>query len=552
MLLGLTLFTATLLLQAASLLTTLPAWPGQCHNHSLQQSILPAGAVVLTLLHALGLFSTSFILSEGQMVCFLVASMALLLLYSAISAALQSRQAQLHIHASAEQVTQAAFEPQQHVGRGRLDVASPVEQENSDRGKQKWEATPVLGSSGHTAGKRWTSAKDFAVDNASSMWSSQCMGVVFWGIGLLVCNALLGSMGLVTRTGHDAMHKAAATTPHTSSGAGTGQNDIFGHRDFLVGSFYASLHWLSSGLQQTQDSLAPALCVLIFPIVLLGGLNNSKSTDAVRCTRSEASALANRFIEILVWLAYLVIALLWVCQGLGLEHMTLLSCLQTAVPIEGSAALPLTGHLLSTLLTQPLSILLPELCLTFLSASVLLCTITYLKLTDQYSSSVVIAMLVAPVILVLRSDFALASVLAMLECVCIQQLFHSLAVSEHQSFKNTVTDSKALLCANGWMSVAEGSMWALISTQLFFCTGHFCEFAGLQYTAGRCAFPLPSLLCRLLMPIPVLTALLCRLCGTHKLQLVRIWLSSGTQYIWATNDCYSSDSPRVWQNSAWQ
>ena len=27
-------------------------------------------------------------------------------------------------------------------------------------------------------------------------------------------------------------------------------------------------------------------------------------------------------------------------------------------------------------------------------------------------------------------------------------------------------------------------LWALFSLQLFFCTGHFCEFAGLQYTAG--------------------------------------------------------------------
>lgn len=27
-------------------------------------------------------------------------------------------------------------------------------------------------------------------------------------------------------------------------------------------------------------------------------------------------------------------------------------------------------------------------------------------------------------------------------------------------------------------------LWSLFSLQLFFCTGHFCEFAGLQYTAG--------------------------------------------------------------------
>lgn len=32
-----------------------------------------------------------------------------------------------------------------------------------------------------------------------------------------------------------------------------------------------------------------------------------------------------------------------------------------------------------------------------------------------------------------------------------------------------------------------GTLWALYSMQLFFCTGHFCEFAGLQYAAGELA-----------------------------------------------------------------
>ena len=31
---------------------------------------------------------------------------------------------------------------------------------------------------------------------------------------------------------------------------------------------------------------------------------------------------------------------------------------------------------------------------------------------------------------------------------------------------------------------AAAALWSLHGLQLFFCTGHFCEFAGLQYTAG--------------------------------------------------------------------
>lgn len=40
---------------------------------------------------------------------------------------------------------------------------------------------------------------------------------------------------------------------------------------------------------------------------------------------------------------------------------------------------------------------------------------------------------------------------------------------------------------HGWAgsgAPAGGLLWSLHSMQLFFCTGHFCEFAGLQYTAG--------------------------------------------------------------------
>ncbi|KAK9833550.1 hypothetical protein WJX81_004970 [Elliptochloris bilobata] len=37
---------------------------------------------------------------------------------------------------------------------------------------------------------------------------------------------------------------------------------------------------------------------------------------------------------------------------------------------------------------------------------------------------------------------------------------------------------------NGGRASAAGVLWALLGTHLFFCTGHFCEFAGLQTAAG--------------------------------------------------------------------
>ena len=35
-------------------------------------------------------------------------------------------------------------------------------------------------------------------------------------------------------------------------------------------------------------------------------------------------------------------------------------------------------------------------------------------------------------------------------------------------------------------------LWAGMGSYLFFCTGHFCEFAGLQYTAGAAPTPPPA------------------------------------------------------------
>ncbi|KAL0051642.1 hypothetical protein WJX82_011079 [Trebouxia sp. C0006] len=87
MLLGLLLLTACLLLQVYTLWHSLP---GADHSPSLSHQhwrwLLPSGAVTLVVMHAAGLFSTSFILSEGQMVCFLVATFAALLLHCTLPA----------------------------------------------------------------------------------------------------------------------------------------------------------------------------------------------------------------------------------------------------------------------------------------------------------------------------------------------------------------------------------------------------------------------------------------------------------------------------------
>lgn len=483
MLLGLALFTATLLLQAASLLISLPRWPWTYHSHHPWQTILPLGAALLVLLHAVGLFSTSFILSEGQMVCFLMATMALLMLHCAVAATLAPAKLQLHIDVSTQQLPAAEAERKKDISRrGAADSV----QMSDPRPVEQWRhEQPCV----YVAG-----------DHKASRWSGDCSSLIVCGVGLLLCNALLGSMGLVTRTGHDAMHKLAADTAHATSDTAVSQNSqTIVYLRSGMDSFCVSLRWLDGGLQQTQELLAPTICVFVFPLVLLGGFWKSQDVQTEQSKKFRISMPGFHMMKCMIWLAYTAIAALWICQSRNLGQLSLLSSLKAALPVQLASASDMIYNLTcqlritGDLLTQPLDVLLPGLVFT----SVLTALVTYIfgcafmyakkEFVQETNYHTLVAIVAAPVLLVLGSAASLASVLGLLECVCVQHLFDSLSnLSKQHFYKDTDEGSKAVIQSEGWIGVAEGSMWALISTQLFFCTGHFCEFAGLQYGAGRC------------------------------------------------------------------
>lgn len=470
MVLGMILLTASLLLQAASLLTSLPTWPWTYPSHQLWQSILPAGIIMLCLLHALGLLSTSFILGEGQMACFLVATMALLLLHCAVGASMHPAASEVYIHAKT-----------QH-------TAATV------TGNQR-DLTHTVGLIDKNA-NRCSFEQMFQCTSDKRQHYRGCNEAVMWGLGIMMCNAVLGCTGLVTRTGHDAMHKAAAgkafLSPdvHTSISQHNAAVPVF----LGVDAFCASLHWLSDGLQQTQALIVPALCVLSFPLVLLGGVCTSERTQH---NTSRMTLLEVDSVEYFVWLAYGAIATLWVVQGQSLGHLPLLACVPASLQRQQSSILRLLHVLcqqpvVSTLMTRPLNVLLPELVFGLVLSSLALnglCSISaYVnkRNTHQPNSYVWTAILIAPVLLVLGSSFALISILALAQCICIKQLFCSLyTASSLATGQDIARPSKGMTAPSGWVNVAEGGAWTLISTQLFFCTGHFCEFAGLQYSAGE-------------------------------------------------------------------
>ena len=507
MLLGLLLFTACLLLQAHTLWSSLvhqdhdgsSTLPSHCWRLAL-----PVGAAVLGLLHAAGLFSISFLFAEGQMVCFLVAAFSLLLLHAALAATMQQCPAEVDVQAypctCSSGGSPGTYNKLLLSESAATGAHGPSQQDSSDRrpGKQRRSAS----AAGHGRSL-------YHKSHVQQMhWNRQCWHAAVWGVGLLVVNALMGSMGLVVRTGHDAMHKAAPTqepAQHMQTVADTLPHLILPG----VGNVhaFASTQWLSAALLETQNLLAPLVCVLIFPFVLIDA-----NTIPV-CGRSYFSKPRLHMLAVhSLWFSYYVLALYWVtCQAgqAGASVSFLFEQLLTASELHlGTSAtqtlctvagcVPSCMHVLSRCLHQPFHLLMPH--TVFLSSAFSITALMVSEAEDQWqpkdavkhqaSSSkacTCIAALTAPILLVLGPPKGLVCALALLQCTGVVKLLQY-AQTYHSSASSRVGAGGTVPVVRqpeGWLGVAEGCIWALVGTQLFFCSGHFCEFAGLQYAAGQ-------------------------------------------------------------------
>ena len=499
MLLGLLLFTACLLLQAHTL------WSSLAQHDSFptqrRKVILPAGAAILGLLHAAGLFSTSFLLAEGQMVCFLVAAFSLLLLHAALMAMLQQSSAEVNVQAHSGSCLDGSASACNKLFLSKtasIGAADPSQKGSFDgRSGTPGHSTGAVGCGRSPRGGR---------SHVQQMrWNRHCSHAVVWGVGLLVCNAMMGSMGLIVRTGHEAMHKAAPTQePAQLTGTRILSQPGVGNQTDVHA--VASTQWLSAALLQTQDLLAPLVCVLIFPFVLLDA--NACSVSAVRSHRSTARlhVLAVQSL----WFSYCVLALYWVVCRAGQAGVSVAFVLKPFLtsfkahlgtnPAQTlhtvATCVPSRLHKPTRCLHQPFQLLMPRLVL--LSSALSMTALLTSRLQDQQqfkpavkhetdssNACTFIAALTAPILLVLGPSKGLVCALALLQCTCVVRLLQY-AKTRHSSASSRVgADGTAFRQSEGWLGVAEGCLWALLSMQLFFCSGHFCEFAGLQYAAGE-------------------------------------------------------------------
>lgn len=509
MLLGLLLFTLCLLLQAYTL------WASLAQSDSLGTVFpaerwrlwLAAGAVVSGLLHAAGLFSISFILAEGQMVCFLVAIFALLLLLAAVAARLQqssvgevddqydsccsmdSTGTCIKLHASAPFAARANGQYGEDI-----IIARPAKEEHdvSAVGQSKVSNLQIEKRLPHQMQR-----------------NQQCSYVVFWGVGLLACNAMMGSMGLVVRTGHDAMHKAAPMQG-SAQPVYTGAHSLPDLVLSDVGSWgvraVASAQWLSAGIVQTQDLLAPLLCVMIFPVVLLHAHTCPASSVKGQCGTER---LQGRIVQS-VWFSYFVLALYWVIAQTGQAAASLSLFLKQSLSafnlyLSGSTAqmfFTVAGYasshviMISRCLLQPIQVLMPR--IVFLTSALNFAALLVSQARERREprhgagskASTCLAALAAPLLLVCGPTQGLVCALCLLECTAVVKLLQYLQPCDYPSTCGVGPDatSRTPRPPESRLGIAEGCLWALLSMQLFFCSGHFCEFAGLQYAAGNHSF----------------------------------------------------------------
>lgn len=569
-------------------------------------------AVLAALIHAAGLYSTSFLLAEGSMVCFLVASLAVVLTWNAARQACSQQQAgSLALRPAAAAFAAAVAQQGNAVevcaGKAAKEVAAlqscskslDVPSSQLPPGQSRspavsLEASCLLHTGQHNS-KQSTSSLIASAEtqgctescpNADCQSRTELLRMLASGAGLLACNLLLARHGLVERNGHDAMHRAAAAVekginvgaqPLESGGTSSALADQASAASKLAAAAAALL-------SQPVLSLVALLVALLRPGSLSGIaslasrafqawhtrrrqpsgchallLQPTTPSSAVRRQQGQpsrpgshcAGAADGGRLSLLMSSSCLTVAgattsVLWSCQREPCLSPLLDSSLGQLLSLSDwpVTCLPIPG---TELVLLPLRLLLPRCALAAsVAAAGTTLVIRRLALTarvttpatgpaehprqlaedsnaqqlscqDEQGSHAAYRHLAAAVLLLtlLASgpDAAFAALLGCMEVCCLVQLLRSCqqrpgSPSCSQACQRQLqpelclgsqlacscadcalqadhAKTKASLAFAQQHTATAGVMLALMSMQLFFCTSHFCELAGLQYSAGE-------------------------------------------------------------------
>ena len=605
MLSGLALLAGTAALQAHL------AWQGlglPLHWGSLCS--LDACTALAALLHAAGLYSTSFLLAEGSMVCFLVASLAVVLTWNAARQARSQQRAGSLAPGPAAAASTAAMAQQGNAveacaGKAANELAALKRCSNSidvpsnqlPPGQSRSSAVSLEASCHLHAAQH--NSKQSASSLVASAETQGCMEpcpnpdcqscaellrLLASGTGLLACNLLLARHGLVERNGHDAMHRAAAAVerglsvgaqPLESGGAGSALADQASAASKLAAAGAALVN-------KPVLSLVALLVTLLRPGSLSGMASLAGRAIQARWTRrqqpsgchalhlqpptssppvarqqgqpskygshhaghADGGRLSLLMSSSCLTAAGATTAVLWACQRTPCLSPVLDSSLWQLLCLADwpVTCLPIPE---TKLVRLPLRLLLPRCAL---AASVAAAgTILFVqrlarlaqvkpatgpaehprRLAEDYDAQQLscpdgqgsrtayrhlAAAVLLPTLLASGPDAAFAALLGCMEVCCLVQLLRSCqrrpgSASHPQACQlqlhpeTCLSSPLACSCIDCALqadhakpkapsaqqhTATAGVMLALLSMQLFFCTSHFCELAGLQYSAGEC------------------------------------------------------------------
>lgn len=440
----------------------------------------------------MGLFSVGLIMGEGRLTCVLLAAVTLILLRAALTAVLQARRVAQTASATQQQ---AVAQDQLATGGG-----SPQQQQLRlvFQSAQAWES--------------WQP-------------SSQAVRAA---VSMLVCNMSLQLLGLIDRSGQDPHDKTQPTS------------------ELLVGP---DAYWQRLALLVfTAGSLLLVLVILCAAGKLLSEdgaawvssadvqQGRDKQTGTSVCA-TEGSTRFACWLRTVCAVQFVCVGLFWGAQLFGHSDETVNGVSKAAwsallqSPASGLARnlSGLAARLLqhpsvvavsnSSLCLMALRLLLPRIvytpALVVLAGAVLLAVLPQAGRAGKGSCSVrpgpmvllwLCAVLAAPVVMVLGFKGPATMLLALLQAAGLCKLLRLRSAAagficcaaqhnstEKQEPGKPASDAVSVMATaapvdDGFCSVVGAGAWGLMALQLLFCSGHFCEFSGLQYASAFIGF----------------------------------------------------------------
>lgn len=493
------------------------------------------GFAGLAAFHALGLFSVGLLMGEGRLVCVLIGAVTLLMLRAALAAVLQARKAaQTFATAKQQQLVEAGSIEQQAPAAGGVSSGSNSNDRaiRSDAGQQLQLVLPA-------AREVW------------STWRPAGQ-VLKAATSMLVCNVSLQLLGLIDRSGQDPHDKTQPSAELlVGPDAAWQRSALLAFTVGPLVGMWGVVCAVNRLLQARQSSLSGAGALGVGVAAAPAKECQSKGVDrgsrgwvgVLWCLRAVA---ASQYVCLgLFWAAQLFGHSDTTLVEVGRAPCTaLLPHLPRAEPLArlisglmGSSAFRLVASAAMAVCSLPLRLLLPRVIYTAallpLAAAVLLAVIprgtSSSKGTSPGSQAAVggslgvevllwlCVVLAGPVVMVLGFKGPATVLLALLQAVGLCKLLRVRGAAASFAAYTAATSGLALggngltgrvkagqgVAADGGAGGSSGAVvagddgccsvvgagaWGLMALQLFFCSGHFCEFSGLQYASAFIGF----------------------------------------------------------------